>query len=52
LTQDYEIEAIGDFYLQGITGFDLDSIELKTVQHLAPEFISKGAQFDRKSDIW
>jgi len=52
LDKNLEVEAIGDFYLQGITGFNLDDFDLKTISHLTPEFISKGQNHDQKSDMW
>lgn len=52
LDKNYEVEAIGDFYINGLTGFNMDDIDLKTIKHLSPEFISLGKNFDQKSDAW
>lgn len=39
LDKNYELEAVGDFYMKGITGFQIDDYDLNTLEYLTPEYI-------------
>lgn len=46
------VEALGDFYLKGVTGKNFDEFDLATISTFAPEYFTKGEEPSSKSDIW
>jgi len=46
LDKNFEVEAIGDFYLGGITGMNIDEFDLNSIKILPPEFVTLGKSLD------
>lgn len=46
------VEAVGDFYLKGVTGKYFDEFDLPTISTFPPEYFTKGDEPNSKSDIW
>jgi len=46
------VEAIGDFYLKGITGKNFDEFDLASISYFPPEYFTQEKDLDSKGDIW